>query len=121
MPADRISLKGMQFYGYHGVNPEEKEFGQIYVVDLSVAVDLSVPGKTDRLTDTLSYTDLYKATKMVMEGASKDLLESLAQSIANSVLKHSTVEDVIISVKKPNRPIKNSVIEHAEVTIHRYR
>ncbi|GIS82811.1 MAG: dihydroneopterin aldolase [Dehalococcoidia bacterium] len=121
MSSDRISLKGMQFYGYHGVNPEEKENGQIYVVDLSVAVDLSAPGRTDRLSDTISYTDLYKATKVVIEGNSKDLLESLAQSIANSILEHSTISDVIVSVKKPHPPIKNSLIEHAEVTIHRYR
>ena len=53
MSSDRISLKGMQFYGYHGVNPEEKENGQIYVVDLSVAVDLSVPGQTDLLSLSL--------------------------------------------------------------------
>ena len=121
MSSDRISLKGMQFYGYHGVNPEEKENGQIYVVDLSVAVDLSAPGRTDSLSDTISYTDLYKATKVVIEGNSKDLLESLAQSIANSILEHSTISDVIVSVKKPHPPIKNSLIEHAEVTIHRYR
>ena len=47
-PTDRIVLEGMQFYGFHGVNAEEKSLGQPYVVDLAVEMDLSIPGKSDR-------------------------------------------------------------------------
>ena len=45
---DRIILQGMQFYGYHGANPEERALGQSYEVDLWVELDLSVPGASDR-------------------------------------------------------------------------
>ncbi len=43
-PPDRIILEGMQFYGFHGVNAEERALGQPYVVDLAVEMDLCVPG-----------------------------------------------------------------------------
>ena len=58
MATDRIILQGMRFYGYHGVNPEEKAQGQTYLVDLEVEVDLARPVRTDVLEDTVSYTHL---------------------------------------------------------------
>ena len=82
MTDDRIILKGMQFYGYHGVNTEEKALGQSYVVDLTAELDLSRPGATDHLTDTVSYTHLYRQVKQVVEGDSRNLLEAVAHNIA---------------------------------------
>jgi dihydroneopterin aldolase len=109
----------MEFYGYHGVNPEEKQIGQKYLVDLTISVDLRKPGESDRINDTISYTDLYKTTKHVMEGDSHDLIESLAQCIAKNILITFPVDSVSVSVVKPHPPIKNSLITHAAVTIHR--
>ena len=54
---DRIILEGMQFYGFHGVNAEERSLGQSYVVDLAVEMDLGVPGKSDHLEDMLRGAD----------------------------------------------------------------
>ena len=39
-PPDRIIMEGMQFYGFHGVNVEERSLGQSYVVDLAVEIGL---------------------------------------------------------------------------------
>ena len=119
MLEDQIILTGMEFYGYHGVNPEEKQLGQKYLVDLTISVDLSKPGESDLINDTISYTDLYKTTKHVMEGDSHDLIESLAQCIAKNILITFPVDSVSVSVVKPHPPIKNSLITHAAVTIHR--
>ena len=47
LSSDRIILKGMQFYGFHGVNPEERTLGQTYVVDLEVELDLRPAGRSD--------------------------------------------------------------------------
>ena len=119
MHEDQIILTGMEFYGYHGVNPEEKQIGQKYLVDLTISVDLRKPGESDLINDTISYTDLYKTTKHVMEGDSHDLIESLAQCIAKNILITFPVDSVSVSVVKPHPPIKNSLITHAAVTIHR--
>ena len=51
---DEIFLKGMRFYAYHGVNPEEQALGQRFTVDVVLAVDLRRAGQSDELANTLS-------------------------------------------------------------------
>ena len=121
MVNDRIILQGMRFYGYHGVNPEEKAQGQSYLVDLEAEVDLAQSGYTDALDDTVSYTHLYRAIRAIMEGPSRNLLERLAQEIADRLLADFPLEAVTVTVKKPNPPIKDSFIDCAAVRIHRRR
>ena len=121
MPPDRIILEGMQFYGFHGANPEERALGQSYLVDLEVELDLSVPGASDSLEDTVSYTHLYRAVKSVLEGESKNLLEATAQAVASRVLAEFPVKSVQVRVKKPRPPIRGSVIDNAAVEIYRVR
>jgi dihydroneopterin aldolase len=121
VPPDRIILEGMQLYGYHGANPEEKALGQAYIVDLVVELDLSKPGASDRLEDTVSYPQLFRTVKEVLEGESKNLLEATAQAIANKVLAQFPVMAVRVCLKKPRPPIRGSVIEHAAVDIYRVR
>ncbi len=111
----------MQFYGFHGVNPEEQALGQAYLVDLSVELDLRRAGLSDRLEDTVSYTQLYRVVQSVMEGESRNLLEAAAQAIADQVLSQFPVDGVSVSVKKPRPPVRGSVIEHAAVEIYRRR
>ena len=118
---DRIILEGMQFYGYHGVNPEERTLGQRYVVDLTADLDLRHAGQSDRLEDTVSYSHIYRTVRAVMEGEPRNLLESAAQAIADSVLAEFPVEAVSVTVKKPNPPVRGSSIELAAVQIHRAR
>lgn len=121
MPSDRIILSGMQFYGFHGANAEEKALGQTYVVNMAVEVDLAISGQTDQLGDTVSYTHLYRAVKAVVEGESQNLLEGIAQSIAERILDDYAVESVQLTVKKPHPPIKGSVVNYAAVEIYRTR
>lgn len=121
MPIDQIILKGMQFYGFHGANDEEKALGQTYLVDLSVELDLTTPGQTDDLADTISYTELYRVVQRVVEGESKNLLEGIASSIASSILNEHPVSSVKVTVKKPRPPMKRSSVEYAAVEIFRRR
>lgn len=118
---DRILLEGMQFYGYHGVNPEERVLGQRYVVDLAADLDLSRAGATDRLEDTVSYSHIYRTVRTVMEGEPRNLLESAAQAIAARLLAEFPIDAVSVTVKKPNPPVRGSSIELAAVQIHRSR
>ena len=118
-PADRIILEGMQFYGYHGANPEERALGQSYVVDLAVELDLKKSGVSDSLEDTVSYPKLYRTVQGVLEGESKNLLEATAQAIASRVLEDFPVRAVHVCLKKPRPPIRGSVIENASVEIYR--
>ncbi len=122
MPSDRIILTGMQFYGFHGVNPEERRLGQPFIVDLEAELDLSNASQTDRLTDTVSYTHLYRAVKQVLEGEPLNLLEAAAGAVVSSVLEqHPSITAVRVRIHKPRPPIKGSVIESAAVELHRAR
>tara|TARA_B100000586_G_scaffold190939_1_gene140498 strand:- start:622 stop:1008 length:387 start_codon:yes stop_codon:yes gene_type:complete len=118
---DRIVLEGMRFYGFHGVNPEERVLGQEYLVDLAVEMELRAAGASDRLEDTVSYAHIYRAVRDVMEGEPRNLLEAAAQSIAERVLADFPVDSVSVRVKKPHPPIRGSVIENATVEIYRRR
>ena len=121
MPSDQIILKGIRLYGYHGVNPEEKQFGQPYIVDLAADLDLTRPGLSDQLDDTVSYTRMYRIAQAVIAGESRNLLESLAQTLADRLLAELPIESIRVTVKKLAPPIQGSTIRYAAVTIHRRR
>lgn len=57
---DKLMLRGLKFHGYHGVNPEERKLGQKFLVDVDAWMDLRLAGKSDCLSDTVSYTDIYR-------------------------------------------------------------
>ena len=118
-PPDRIILEGIQLYGYHGANPEEKALGQAYVVALEVELNLSRACASDCLKDTVSYTQLFRAVQEVIEGESRNLLEGLAQAIARKVLVQFPVDAARVRLKKPRPPIRGSVLDHAAVEIYR--
>ena len=118
---DKIILHGMQFYGFHGVNSEEKTLGQTYLVDCEVTLDLLKAGISDNLADTVSYTDIYKIVRSVIEGQSKNLLEALAESIATKIINEFQINSIKVTLMKPNPPIKGSYINHAAVEITRDR
>ncbi|XP_020686906.1 dihydroneopterin aldolase 2-like [Dendrobium catenatum] len=100
---DKLILRGLQFYGFHGVHPVEKEQGQKFLVDIDAWLDLRIAGETDDITDTVSYTDIYRTTKEIMEGPSQNLLESVAHLIANTtLLKYPQIHAVRVKVGKPD-------------------
>ena len=119
--SDKVQLEGLVFYGFHGDTQAEREVGQRFVVDLEVTRDLSAAGRSDHIRDTVSYVDLYKAAKEVVEGPSRRLLENVAETIAQRVLEALDVESITVKVKKPQAPIKGSILAHAAVEITRQR
>ncbi|MFH1140648.1 MAG: dihydroneopterin aldolase [Chloroflexota bacterium] len=119
---DHILLEGMTFYAYHGANPEEKELGQRFVVNLQVELDLSAPGRSDVLADTVSYTGLYQAVKAVVEGERFNLLEAVAEAIAQRVLaSFPPVSAVLARVAKVSPPIKGAILGKVAVEVYRHR
>jgi len=98
---DRILLNGLTFFGRHGCHAAEKELGQKFVVDIELECDLNAAGHSDSLDDTLDYVAIYNAARDIVEGESAQLLESLAQRIADAALQDERVESAWVSVKKP--------------------
>ena len=98
-------MSRMQFYGYHGVFPEENKLGQRFYIDLEMKLDLATAGHSDRLEDTLNYAEIYDVVKRIVEGPPLKLIEALAESIASTLLKtYTDINEVTVRVTKPNPP-----------------
>lgn len=102
----RIIISGLKLFAYHGVNPEEKENGQFFVVDLTAEMNMDKPCLTDNLNDTVSYAAVIKTVRRVMCAGSDDLLERAAYRVAEAVLlEHEKLQSVEVTLKKPDAPI----------------
>ena len=102
---DRIHLRGVEAVGFHGVLPDEKRDGQPFIVDVVLDLDLAVAGATDDLHDTVSYAEIAGEVMARITGPSFDLIERLAEVIADDVLRHSLVDAVTVTVHKPQAPV----------------
>lgn len=103
---DKIKVNDMEFYGYHGVFPEETRLGQRFRVSLSLDVDLSQAGKSDDISDSVNYGEVYSVCKEIVEGEPFKLLEALADKLAQQILSQfPKVENCTIEVIKPDPPI----------------
>ncbi len=118
---DSIHISGLRLYAYHGVNPEEKENGQMFLLDIICRLPLYVPCQTDRVEDTVSYAKVLKTARAAFLSDKFDLLERAAQVVADAVLGgFSAVKEVTVRVKKPYAPIKAD-FDYTAVEITRER
>ncbi len=102
---DRIVLQGVSARGTHGVLDHEKRDGQTFVVDVSMALSLERAGRVDDLAATVSYAEVAGDVVARITGPSFDLIERLAEVIADDVLRHDLVDAVEVVVHKPEAPV----------------
>lgn len=104
---DKIIIKDLKIFAYHGVNPEEKEEGQNFVMDITAFLDLSLPCNTDNVDDTVSYAKIIKLATKIFLARKDDLLEKAAKRVADGILgEFDKIQSVTIQLKKPEAPIK---------------
>lgn len=102
---DRIELRGLKVFGYHGVFEHERRDGQEFSVDVTVWLDLGTAAATDQLTDTLDYGELAQRAAAIVSGPPRNLIESVAGAIADDVMTDARVHAVEAVVHKPDAPI----------------
>ncbi len=116
---DKIKLKDLAFYAYHGVLAEEKKIGQKFIIDVEILADLRKAGISDEVSDTINYAQVYGIIENIVVNKRFNLLEALAESIANSILdKYPMIKEVNIGIKKPEAPIKG-IYDYVGVEIRR--
>lgn len=102
---DRIRLTGVTATGYHGVFDHERREGQTFVADVVAHLDTRRAAATDDLRHTLNYGVLAEQVVTVLAGEPADLVETVAERIAATVLAHPQVQCVDVAVHKPQAPI----------------
>jgi 7,8-dihydroneopterin aldolase/epimerase/oxygenase len=117
---DRLSVRGIEAVGHHGVLDFERRDGQVFTVDLTLGLDTAPAAGSDDLNDTVDYGSLVVAVKNAIEHDPVDLIETLAQRIADVCLTDTRVEWTEVTVHKPHAPIQ-ATFSDVTLTITRSR
>ncbi|MDQ4008485.1 MAG: dihydroneopterin aldolase [Actinomycetota bacterium] len=117
---DQLALRGIRAVGHHGVLPHERRGGQDFVVDAVLGVDTRAAGRADDLSQTVDYGRLSQKLVDAIVADPVDLIETLAQRLADVCLAQPLVEWVELTVHKPQAPIEVP-FDDVTLTIHRSR
>ena len=103
---DKIWIKDLEIFAYHGVLAEEKRNGQNFYVTVSMDVDLHAAGMTDDLDKTVNYAEVCELIRRTMQEESYDLIEAAAENVADAILlAYPQIKMVHVIVSKPGAPI----------------
>ena len=111
---DRIAVRGLRAYGHHGVYAFERRQGQTFSCDAVLEVDTRPAAEFDDLARTVNYAELAQRLYAVLSGEPVDLLETLAQRLADVCLAYDLVEAVEVTVHKPEADLG---VPFADVTV----
>lgn len=122
MPSpDIIRIKNAIFYAYHGVARDEQNLGGKFEVDLELRGDLSAARASDSLKRTIDYEAVYAFILKTVTEKKFYLLEALANTIAEGLLKEfPAINSLTVRVRKPHPPVKG-VVDCVEVEVTEQR
>jgi dihydroneopterin aldolase len=104
-PTGKLILKGLEGYAHHGDLPEERRLGGHFTIDLELVTDTRRVARTDTLEDAVNYVTIEALARKILEGRSYRLLETLAERLADAILKQPAVLQVTVRVtKRPPLP-----------------
>jgi dihydroneopterin aldolase len=104
-PLDEITLTGLRATAHHGVLAEERRTGQVFVIDVTLGLDVSDAASVDDLERTIHYGVLAEEIVAAVERDPVDLIETVAERVAGVVLAHERAAVVTVTVHKPSAPI----------------
>ena len=118
---DKIILKDMAFYGYHGLLKEESVLGQKFFIDIEIETDTKEAGINDDFTKTINYAEVYEITREFTEDKRFNLIEALAENIASEILNRFDIaHSVMVRIRKKEAPVKG-IFDYMGVEIRRYQ
>lgn len=116
---DKLHIKDLEVYAFHGVNKEEKLMGQRFLISLEISLDLRTAGLNDDLSKTVNYAELCYDIEREFTRVKFDLIEAAAEALTQYILlNYDTIKRVKILLKKPWAPI-GKPIDYAAVEIER--
>jgi 7,8-dihydroneopterin aldolase/epimerase/oxygenase len=119
--SDTIFIKGLLIHARHGVMDHEAEVGQRFVIDLELSIDLAESSQTDKLADTVSYSNVVATATEAFNGQNYYLLERAAGAVAEALLAaFARISAIKVTVHKPHAPIA-AIFDDVGVIITRSR
>ena len=104
--SDKILIKDLKLYAYHGVISQEKELGQFFLLDLTMHTNFSEAIKSDSVEKAINYADIIEFLKIKFIEKKFNLIESAANFLCISLLeKFPEIKKITVILKKPNAPI----------------
>ena len=110
-PSLTVEVTGLSLFTRHGVTEAERELGQRLVIDLSLDLTDCDAMVTDRVEDTVDYSDACEQVALAAQERSYKTLERLCAAIADRLLDRYSAESVRVKVTKPEPPIPLPVEE----------
>jgi dihydroneopterin aldolase len=103
----KIRIRGLRVYGYHGVMEHERDQGQYFIVDATIKVDAQRASSTDDISNTVSYAEIAQLIAENVRNNPVNLLETLSQRLADEILFAASpwAKKVKVTVSKPDAPI----------------
>ncbi|HEX8932226.1 MAG TPA: dihydroneopterin aldolase [Patescibacteria group bacterium] len=113
MKLDIIYINDLRVDCIIGVFPNERTKKQPVIINLALSVDTRKAAQSDDLHDTVSYHDIYLAVYDLVSKSNFNLLEKMAQEVANLCLQDKRVKEVKVHIEKPEavKLGKSSAIE----------
>ena len=103
---EQIIVEGLEVFGYHGVYEQEKEEGQIFVVNCWIDTSFAGAIHSDDLSNTVDYGNVCLFIKKYFAENAHDLLEKVADELATSIMyAFPGVQKLVLEIKKPHAPI----------------
>jgi dihydroneopterin aldolase len=99
-------MQGLELHGHHGVLDVEREMGQPFLLDLELVLDLRPAGRRDDLNLTIDYSAVYAAVRRAFKARRCQLIEAVAEMVAETVLSGFPVDEVRVLVRKPHAPVR---------------
>ena len=113
-----IRLHNMTFYGYHGISAAERQTGRRFEVDVELSINMNRAAASDRLQDTVNYTEVYRTVEELVAQNRFSLLETIAVRLADEILRKFKPREVTVRVRKKIPPVPGN-LDHIEVEVTR--
>jgi dihydroneopterin aldolase len=117
---DQIFVEGIKFHGFHGLTKLERQVGVRLSVDVTLEMDLTTSGRSDRMSDTVDYALVHKMVIEVGRGQSYKLLETFALKLLDQFLEAFDIDRVTVRVRKET-PVLDGIVDAVGVQMTRER
>lgn len=98
---NRIYIRELALRCIIGVFPEEREKRQDVIINVVMDCDIRRAAETDQLEDTVDYKTIKLAIVALVEGSDFNLIETLADRVADLCLRDTKVRSVTVTIDKP--------------------